>query len=219
MSLPGYAANQNGKPIIFDPVAVGASDLRRTSAQGRSSRPPHSALPSALRPFSPSKDGQKMLPLCSHPLTSLSFVSPTLPRTTLHLATDRHQRQRRRDRRPPWLDGGHHPRCRQRLRRIQGPRGHREGIGEERASVLSPSLLSRLALLTASPLRRLFDTGCIVVMTGEVDWVSDGEKVVKLSNGNKLVSPSLPFPPPSFSLTFRCFGFATSSASSPAPAA
>lgn len=28
----GSAANTNGKPVVFDPVAVGASDLRRTSA-------------------------------------------------------------------------------------------------------------------------------------------------------------------------------------------
>lgn len=30
--LAGAAANENDKPIVFDPVAVGASDLRRTSA-------------------------------------------------------------------------------------------------------------------------------------------------------------------------------------------
>lgn len=31
---------------------------------------------------------------------------------------------------------------------------------------------------------------CVVVMTGEVDWISDerGEKVVKIENGNELVS-------------------------------
>lgn len=30
---------------------------------------------------------------------------------------------------------------------------------------------------------------CIVVMTGEVDWISDGERTVKLSNGHHFVRP------------------------------
>lgn len=28
---------------------------------------------------------------------------------------------------------------------------------------------------------------CVVVMTGEVDWISDGETVIKLSNGSHYV--------------------------------
>lgn len=34
MLAAGTAANRNGKPIVFDPVACGASDLRKTSADG-----------------------------------------------------------------------------------------------------------------------------------------------------------------------------------------
>lgn len=34
MLAAGSAANKNGKPIVFDPVACGASELRRTSADG-----------------------------------------------------------------------------------------------------------------------------------------------------------------------------------------
>jgi hydroxyethylthiazole kinase-like sugar kinase family protein len=30
--------------------------------------------------------------------------------------------------------------------------------------------------------------GCVVALTGKEDWVSDGEKVVKLSNGHEYVS-------------------------------
>lgn len=34
--------------------------------------------------------------------------------------------------------------------------------------------------------------GCIIAMTGEHDYISDGETVVKLSNGHKYVSVSVP---------------------------
>lgn len=34
MLAAGKAANANGKPVVFDPVAAGASDLRKTSADG-----------------------------------------------------------------------------------------------------------------------------------------------------------------------------------------
>jgi hydroxyethylthiazole kinase-like sugar kinase family protein len=36
MLAAGTAANRNGKPIVFDPVACGASELRKTSADGLS---------------------------------------------------------------------------------------------------------------------------------------------------------------------------------------
>lgn len=37
---------------------------------------------------------------------------------------------------------------------------------------------------------RLPASGCVVALTGKEDWVSDGQTVVKLSNGHEYVSHS-----------------------------
>ncbi|KAL7410375.1 putative thiamine biosynthetic bifunctional enzyme [Mrakia frigida] len=115
MLAAGYAANQNGKPIIFDPVAVGASDLRRSSA--------HELLSTWQPTIIKGNAGEIGALLGSTEVTT---------------------------------------------------RGVDSGAGGFKDPAAIVKTLAR-------------KERSVVVMTGEVDWISDGETVVKLSNGNHLL--------------------------------
>lgn len=45
MLVAGKAANINKKPIVFDPVAVGATAFRRETSKGMRSTPEHAGFP------------------------------------------------------------------------------------------------------------------------------------------------------------------------------
>ncbi|CED85256.1 thiamine biosynthetic bifunctional enzyme [Phaffia rhodozyma] len=111
----GAAANRNGKPVVFDPVAVGASDLRRTSAK-------------------------KML----------DTFQPTV------------------------------------IKGNAGEIAYLAGSNEVVSrGVDSGSTLFKDPKKVVKDLAR--KQRCIVVCTGVDDYISDGETVVKLSNGDKLL--------------------------------